>query len=207
MESATILAGIAAMHLLAVASPGPTLLVVTSHAIAGRRSDGFLVVLGVLFATAIWASLAAAGLGTMIAQFSWLYLGLRIAGAAYLIYMGARMLRSVAHGAPVDLKSSSRSTSGWRAVRAGFLTNISNPKVIAYYASLFGVMIPSDAPGAMFVAAVATAFAVSAVWWSFVTVFFALPVIQKIYVRARRWMDGVMGGFLIILGGRLLVSR
>jgi threonine efflux protein len=208
METATILSGIAAVHLLAIASPGPTLLVVASHAIAYRRNDGFLIVLGVLFATATWASLAAAGLGTMIAQFSWLYLGLRIAGAAYLIYMGVRMLLSAARGAAVDLKSNSRpAASGWRAVRAGFLTNISNPKVIAYYASLFGVMIPTDAPGTMFAAAVATAIMVSAVWWSFVIVFFALPVIQKGYVRTRRWMDGMMGGFLVILGGRLLVSR
>jgi threonine efflux protein len=207
MEIATILVSIAAVHMLAIASPGPTFVVVTSHAIAGRRRAGFLVTFGVLLATATWASLAAAGLGTLIAQFTWLYLALRIAGAAYLIYLGVRMLLSAARGTPVDLKKDSRSTSGWRAVRAGFLTNISNPKVIAYYASLFGVMIPSDAPRAMFVAAVATALLVSAAWWSFVTLFFALPVVQKGYVRVRRQMDGIVGGLLIVLGGRLLVSR
>jgi threonine efflux protein len=207
MDIATILVSIAAVHLLAVASPGPTFVVVTSHAIAGRRRAGFLVTFGVLLATATWASLAAAGLGTLIAQFTWLYFALRIAGAAYLIYMGARMLLGVARNSPVELRQDSRSTSGWRAVRAGFLTNISNPKVIAYYASLFGVMIPSDASGAMFAAAVATALLVSTAWWSFVTLFFALPVIQTGYVRVRRQMDGIMGGLLIVLGGRLLVSR
>ncbi len=97
--------------------------------------------------------------------------------------------------------------SGWRAVRAGYLTNISNPKVIAYYVSLFGVTVSPDAPGTMFVAAVATALLVSAAWWSFVPLFFALPVVQKVYVRVRRQMDGIMGGRLIVLGGRLLVSR
>jgi threonine/homoserine/homoserine lactone efflux protein len=56
------------------------------------------------------------------------------------------MLLSAARATPVELRQDSRSTSGWRAVRADFLTNISNPKVIAYYASLFGVMIPSNAP-------------------------------------------------------------
>jgi threonine/homoserine/homoserine lactone efflux protein len=64
MEFATVLVSIAAVHLLAIASPGPPLVVVTSHAIAGRRRAGFLVALGVLLATATWVSLAAAGLGT-----------------------------------------------------------------------------------------------------------------------------------------------
>ncbi|WP_210340382.1 LysE family translocator [Microvirga splendida] len=207
MEIATTLVSIAAVHLLAIASPGPTFVVVTSHAIDGRRGAGFLVTFGVLLATATWASLAAAGLGTLITQFTWLYLALRLAGAAYLIYMGVRMLLGVVRNFPVELRQESRSMSGWRAVRAGFLTNISNPKVIAYYASLFGVVIPSDAPGAMFVASVATALLVSAAWWSFVTLFFALPLVRKGYVRVRRQMDGIMGSLLIVLGGRLLVSR
>jgi len=207
MEIATILSSIAVVHLLAIASPGPTFVVVTSHAIAGERRAGFLVTLGVLLATATWASLAAAGMGTLMAQFAWLYLALRIAGAAYLIYLGVRMLLGVIRNSSAELSKDARSTSGWRAMRAGFLTNISNPKVIAYYASLFGVMIPSDAPGSLFVAAVATALLVSAAWWSFVTLFFALPVVQRGYLRVRRQMDGIMGGLLIILGGRLLVSR
>jgi threonine efflux protein len=117
------------------------------------------------------------------------------------------MLLGAARATPVDLKKDSRSMSGWRAVRAGYLTNISNPKVIAYYVSLFGVTVSPDAPGTMFVAAVATALLVSAAWWSFVPLFFALPVVQKVYVRVRRQMDGIMGGRLIVLGGRLLVSR
>jgi threonine efflux protein len=207
MEIATILVGIAAVHLLAVASPGPTLIVVTSHAIAGQRRAGFMVTIGVLLATATWASLAAAGLGTLIAQFTWLYLVLRIAGAAYLIYLGVKMLLGAARGVPVELKKTAGSPSGWRAVRAGFLTNVSNPKVIAYYASLFGVMIPSNAPVTLFAAAVATALLVSAAWWSFVTLFFALPLVQRGYVRIRRPMDGIMGSLLIALGGRLLASR
>ncbi len=70
MDITTIPVSIAAVHLLAIASPDPTLVVVTSHAIAGRRRAGSLVTLGVLLATATWASLAATGLGTLIAQFT-----------------------------------------------------------------------------------------------------------------------------------------
>jgi threonine efflux protein len=207
MEVAAILVGIATVHLLAIASPGPTFVVVTSYAVAGDRRAGFLVTLGVLIATLTWASLAALGLGAVIAQFSWLYMALRLAGAAYLIYLGIKMLVGAARKTPVQMPQGARSASGWRAVRAGFLTNISNPKVIAYYSSLFGVMIPQDAPTWLFLAAAGTALVVSALWWSFVTLFFAIPLVRRGYARIRRRVDAVMGGILILLGGRLLISR
>jgi threonine efflux protein len=207
MEVITILLAIATVHLLAIASPGPTFVVVTSYAVAGDRRAGLLVTLGVLIATLTWATLAAAGLGALISQFSWAYMALRIAGAVYLIYLGIKMLISVARRAPVEVTREQRAGSGWCAVRAGFLTNISNPKVIAYYASLFGVVIPHDAPSWLFLAGVATALLVSALWWSFVTLFFALPLIQRGYGCVRRQMDALMGGLLVLLGGRLLLSR
>jgi threonine efflux protein len=205
MDVAAILLGIAAVHLLAIASPGPTFIVVTAYAVAGDRRAGLLVTLGVVLATLTWASLAAAGLGTVIARFPWLYLALRLAGAAYLIYLGVKMLIAVIRKVPIELKQGSHEGAGWRAVRAGYLTNISNPKVMAYYASLFGVMIPGDAPHWLFIGAALTAMIVSALWWSFVTVFFAIPVIQRGYLSIRRQMDGVMGVLLILLGGRLLL--
>lgn len=203
MDAAAILLAIAAVHLLAIASPGPTFVVVTAYAVAGDRRAGFLVTLGVVLATLTWASLAAAGLGTVIARFPWLYLALRIAGAVYLIYLGVKMIIAVIRKMPIELKQGRREGAGWRAVRAGFLTNTSNPKVMAHYASLFGVMIPADASRWLFVAAALTAMLVSALWWGFVTVFFAIPAIQRGYLGIRRQMDGFMGVLLILLGGRL----
>jgi threonine efflux protein len=104
------------------------------------------------------------------------------------------MLIGALRKAPITVTQAPRPASGWRAVRAGFLTNISNPKIIAYYASLFGVMIPQNAPDWLFLAAAGTALLVWAIWWSFVKLFFAIPLIQRGYVRVRRQMDAVMGG-------------
>lgn len=208
MDTALILASIAAVHLLAVASPGPTLAVVTSYAIGGDRRSGAFVTLGVLLATLTWSSLAAAGLGTVIAHFSWAYLMLQLAGAAYLIYLGIKMLIGAARGSATFASHAPLLPApGWPAVRAGFLTNITNPKTIAYYASLFGVMIPLDAPGWLFAAAVATALTISAAWWLSVTWLFSLAPITRVYARLRRKLDILMGGLLIFLGARLALSR
>ena len=97
--------------------------------------------------------------------------------------------------------------SAREAVRSGFLTNMLNPKSMAYYSSIFVVMLPSDASSWLFAAAVGTALLVSAIWWMSVALFFASSPIRQAYRRARRWIDGVMGVVLIGLGVRLALSR
>lgn len=207
MSYPSILASIAVIHLLAVASPGPTLVVVTSQAVAGPRRSGFLVLAGVVLATLVWSSVAAAGLGGYVARFGWLYLGLKVVGAAYLAWLGIGLLKSALWRHRVDLRADGPVLVGWRAARAGFLTTISNPKVAAYYTSLFGVVIPADASASVFAGAVATAVLVSTAWWSAVTLLFGLPAIRGAYARARRWMDAVTGALLLGLAGRLLAGR
>jgi threonine efflux protein len=68
------------------------------------------------------------------------------------------------------------------------------------------VMLPSHAPAWLFAAAVGTALCVSAIWWLTVVLFFASDPIRKVYGRARRWIDAVMGAVLIGLGVRLALS-
>jgi threonine efflux protein len=208
MDYATILFGIALVQLLGAASPGPTFMVVTSHAIGGSRRSGLLVVCGVLLASLAWALLAALGLAAFIARFPTVYTVLQLAGAAYLIWLGARMLAgAVRRGAEPAGPVRTAAVSGWRVVRAGFLTNMTNPKSAAYYTSIFVVMIPAEAPGWLFIAAVCVALLVSATWWVAVACLFSVPRAQRAYARARRAIDAVMGGVLIALGARLVLSR
>ena len=206
MNQVTILAGIAAIHALAIASPGPTFAVVMSYAVKGDRRAGLLLSFGVVLATLTWALAAAAGLGTLLASFPLAYRGLQLIGAAYLTYLGAKLLIAITrHKGPAAPHAASEPVSGLEAIRAGFITNITNPKVVAYYASLFGVMIPAGAPGWLFWSAVAVVVVVSAAWWIAVTLFFTVPTVSRAYVRAKPGLDVIMGVVLIALGLRLAV--
>ncbi|MDR6871362.1 threonine efflux protein [Bosea sp. BE125] len=206
MNQVTILAGIAAIHALAIASPGPTFAVVMSYAVKGDRRAGLLLSFGVVLATLTWAFAAAAGLGTLLASFPLAYRGLQLIGAAYLIYLGAKLLLGILRQkGPAAPHATSKPVSGLEAIRAGFITNITNPKVVAYYASLFGVMIPAGAPGWLFWSAVAVVVVVSAAWWIAVTLFFTVPAVSRAYVRAKPVLDVIMGVVLIALGLRLAV--
>src|SRR5262245_23184923 len=88
--------------------------------VGGCKSQRYL-------ATICWASLVAAGLGTVFATFPTAYRALQLAGAAYLIWLGVNLLRSVLQAGAAGVSSSSRHLPGtrWGALRAGFLTNIS----------------------------------------------------------------------------------
>lgn len=209
MGLVSILGSVALIHLLAISSPGPTFVVVTRYAAAGDRRAGLLVALGVCLATLTWASFAATGLSAFVIHFPRAYAAIQYAGAAYLAWMGLKLLHGFFRAEPsgrADAEPTAPATA-LQAVTAGYLTNISNPKVIAYYTSLFGVMVPANASWPVFGAIVMTVLAVSAFWWIIVALFFSLPVIRDGFLRIRRWLDALMGGILIALGAKLALGR
>ncbi|KAA0917741.1 hypothetical protein FLO80_06870 [Aquicoccus porphyridii] len=208
MEYLGIIMGIAGIHFFAISSPGPTLFVIASHANSDHRRESVFAVLGVVAATALWSGFAVAGLGAVMNTLPWMPVAIRMFGGAYLIWFGYRMLRSVLEvgtGADIDVVAKRVTSAG--ALRSGFITNISNPKVIAYYVSLFGVMIPEDSPPALLVIACLTAIVVSMLWWGAVAMFFRLPAIRHGFFRLRRVFDGLVGAVLVIFGIRLIAGR
>jgi threonine efflux protein len=208
MDYAVILLSIAATQFLAAASPGPNFIIVTSYTISQSRFKALLVVCGILLASLAWILLAVAGLGIFLIRFPGIYNALQLASAAYLMWLGLKMLRGVwRHRSDALAQGKTLPVSNWQAVRAGLVTNMTNPKSVAYYSSLFVVMIPSDAPGWLFAAAVSTAFAVSAAWWVSVPFFFAIGPVRRSYEQARRTVDTVLGSLLIGLGLRLALVR
>ncbi len=207
-----ILAGIAAVHLLAVASPGPTMAVVMSHALSHDRRSAALVAFGVWCATLIWASLAAAGLGSVLKNSPEAYRTLQYAGAGYLAYLGARILIAswralkARRKAANDNDATAQRLHGLAAWRTGFITNMTNPNTIAYFAALFGVLVPADASRTLFWSAAVTVLCVSLLWWISVVLFFSLAPVRRGYERIRPVADVVMGLMLVGIGVRLAVG-
>ena len=208
MHYVSILFGIATVQLLAAASPGPTFIIVSRYSIGESRRRGLLVVVGVLAADLIWAIMVASGLSVVILRYPAAYTVLQIAGAAYLIWLGGRILLSAMRKQDgVRIEGGPASTSARQTIRDGFLANMINPKSMAYYTSLFVVMIPQEPPVWLFAAVVATALLVSAGWWIVVALFFTVPPVRRVYERARRSIEAVMGGVLVCLGLRMALSR
>ena len=200
---------------LVVVSPGPDFLVTIHHATARSRRHGIAAGLGVSTAIAVWASGSMLGLALLLARVSWLYDVLRYAGAAYLLLLGVRMLWStrgaaVAAHAPAGEHpagaAGARAGSVARSWRAGFLTNIGNPKAAVFFGSLFGAMVPAGTGALARVLLIAVMVSVAAGWFALVASLFGLDVVARGYRRARRGVDRATAAVLILLGGRLAVA-
>jgi threonine efflux protein len=201
------LALFALVHLLAAASPGPNLVVVSSYATVSRKA-GLLAALGILFGVLTWASATALGLGTALANYPHLYSVVRHAGAIYLVWLGLNLIRDGIRNRYQGIDTGRVGNKSPRSiVLSGYLVNMTNPKSVAYYTSLFSVLIPPGSPTCMFVAAACIALLVSASWWTSVALFFSIRSIRQFFSATRRYLDFITGGAMAFFGVKLATSR
>lgn len=193
--------------LLGCASPGPDFVAVTSHSLQDRRA-GVFVGLGIACAVILWASLAILGFGLLIQEMFWLYEFIRIAGAAYLVYLGIRMLRGALRKAPADGAIAKAAVgSAGQAWRRGLLVGLTNPKTATFFATLFVTLLPVAAPGWVYLTVVGLVGAITALWLGLLAAFFSVDGVRSVYIRIRRPIDALMGAALVALGLRLATSR
>lgn len=203
-----VLSAIALVQFFGAASPGPNFMIVTSYATSGSRRLALLASCGILLATLTWAVLAATGIGVVLLRMPRVYEAVQFAGAAYLVWLGAKMIKgAILNKSPFNGSSFTQKLSARQAIQAGYTTSMTNPKSLAYYSSIFIVMIPPNAPSWLLGAAVSVALIVSGAWWFSVAMFFTTSLVRSAYGRAKRSIDTIMGGILVCLGLRLALTR
>jgi len=203
-----ILLQIAVVYLVAAMSPGPNFFMITQLSLAGRRRLGAASALGVGTASTIWAALAMLGLATVLQKIDWLYNGIRIGGAIYLIWFGFKLLRASAKRgeATVSVEAAApvaESAAHFRAWRTGLITCLTNPKSCVFWTSVFATTFPQHAPGWFYGVVLAMIATLSAGWYGSVALMFATERTQRGYRRLRRPIDGVCGAVLLGLGAKL----
>jgi threonine/homoserine/homoserine lactone efflux protein len=111
---------------------------------AQGRSAGVASVLGISTGVLVHTFAAAFGLSALLATSASAFLAVKLVGAAYLVWLGARMLFSRASAATIPAGFSS---SGFFAVyRQGLLTNVLNPKVALFFLAFMPQFIAADSP-------------------------------------------------------------
>jgi len=202
----TVLLSVMAVHMVVLVSPGPAFLIVTQTSIGHSRRQGVLTALGVSCATFLWSSAALLGISLFLETTAWLYQGMKLLGGAYLIYLGVESWRH-AGKKPNPKVEMSLISSGWRSFRVGFITNLTNPKAVIFFSSIFASLLPSQLPLWMRAAA-AGVVVFDALWWHVALAFtFSTRPAQQLYAKAKRALDLFAGGFLILVGARLMLSK
>jgi RhtB (resistance to homoserine/threonine) family protein len=195
---------------LVVIAPGPDFAVVVKNTLARGRATGMLTSLGVTTSCLVQGTLAALGVGVLIARSQPLFLAIRWAGVAYLCYLGVQALLAARRGDRwtfLQPDGGARQLRRWPAWRQGFLSNITNPKVLAFYLSVLPQFLGHAGTATVDALLLAYTHAVLGVIWLMALVTFlhrVRPWIQR--RRVRRTLDAVTGAALIGFASALAVE-
>ena len=116
--------------LVLIVTPGQDMILVMSRSIARGSAAGVATAAGVSVGLVGHTVLATLGLGAILRTSEWLFVALKLAGAAYLVYLGIQLVRAAKHELAV---SADAPRSLWRLFLDGALSNISNPKIAVFY--------------------------------------------------------------------------
>ena len=200
-----LFATIAVVHLLALMSPGPDFLFVTRTAVSQSRSRAMLGVLGITTGVVFWAGLSILGLQVIFHTVPWLQSFITVAGGLYLIWMGYQLLKSgLSTPAQTSGASAEKGAAGQEEAKGvktmrhpflfGLLTNLANPKVVIYFASIFSGLVTPDTILETFL------------WFGVVALIFGLEPLRRGYRRLCRWIDGLAGVLFVGFGIGLIWS-
>jgi threonine/homoserine/homoserine lactone efflux protein len=184
--------------IVVIVTPGQDTALTVRNTIAGGRRAGVRTAIGVVCGQAVWALAASAGVAALLVASEPAFAALKLAGAAYLVYLGGQALLAAVRGRRGP-EHEGRAAGG-RELRQGLLSNLGNPKMAVFFSSLlpqfggsFGGLL---ALGLLFCALTLTwlgayAFAVAR----------AGDALRR--PRIRRTIDAVTGSALVALGVRL----
>ena len=124
-----------AFAVVLVLIPGPDFAVVTKNTLVGGRRRGRWTALGVSNSNLVQGTAAAFGVSGLILRVQPLFEAIKWAGVCYLAYLGAQAIRSALRGQyqPVDDTDGGGKARGLAGWRQGFISNITNPKVLVFY--------------------------------------------------------------------------
>ena len=191
--------------LLAVVSPGPDFAMVTRNSLMLSRRSGVLTACGIGLGVTVHVSYTLLGVGLLIRQSLWLFNAVKLIGAIYLIYLGARMLTTKAGDAQAD--AAVAPLSDLAALRTGFLTNALNPKTTVFIVSLFMQAVRPDTPLIVQIGYGAFIVGAHAGWFSLVAICFSATRVRDRLLSLRHWIDRTFGCLLVGFGVALAIAR
>jgi len=194
-----------AVSALFIATPGPDTALIIRNALAGGPRASTLTAFGVALGSAAWAAAATLGIGLLLDLSAGAFTALKLAGAAYLCYLGLRTLLSRAPERPPDASPQARLDRS--SFAQGLLSNLLNPKAGAFFVTLMPQFVLAGDPGWRLVLLVVTYEAMLLLW--------LIPyghVVHRmgrsaIGTRVRTAITRLTGLVLVGLGARLAFDR
>ena len=199
-----VLLAVAAGQALLALSPGPATVVTIRVAVSQGVRAGLLTALGLTLGVVVWAATALAGLSLVFEAAPWLQSALRIAGGLFLIWVAVGLWRGAPRPMP-EVAGTARPDGA--NLRLGLLTNLANPKAVAYFAAIFAGFMPAEPTVWDAAAMLSAVFAVELAWSSVVATAFSRPKPRRVYARAKLHLERAFAGAMAAIGLRLVTDR
>ncbi len=197
---------IATVHFFAVASPGPDFAVVLKHSIQHGRRTALITSLGIAIGIFVHVAYCLVGIALLIKTTPWIFNGLMLLAACYLLWLGFSALKSSSQDEPLTSANVTKSISNGKAFVIGFVTNGLNPKATLFFLSVFAVAVDSNTP------IVVKAFygvymaLMTGLWFCSLSYLLGGESIRRFIYQHGQWFDRIMGMVLIVLAGKLLFN-
>jgi RhtB (resistance to homoserine/threonine) family protein len=190
-----------AVAALVVVTPGVDMALVTRTAIVDGRRAALATALGINAGIAFWSVAAAVGLAAVVAASAEAFTAIKLAGAAYLVWLGVQALRSA--GAPREAPRGRRSTP----FRQGLVSNLLNPKIAVFFTGLLPQFTTAEGGAGALLLLGAVFNVLGLAWLSLYAVVVARGRDLLAGPRVLRAFDRVTGAVLVGLGLRLALEE
>ncbi|TVO62375.1 LysE family translocator [Spiribacter vilamensis] len=189
-------------------SPGPSLALVMRNTVNHGRAAGLVTAISHGVGVGIYALATALGLAAIIAAQQALFTTITLAGAGYLLWLGASAMRAASPDGletPSDPAESAEPAAGNEghgsraAIRDGLAMALLNPKIAVFFLALFSQFVSADADAGTVAILAGTAATVDAAWYALVATGLAASGGAAWLRRRRVWIERLTGAVLVFL--------
>jgi threonine/homoserine/homoserine lactone efflux protein len=208
MEALIAFVGVAALTIM---TPGPDTALTVRTALIGGRACGTATALGVSLGLAVWTVTASAGIAALLVASEPAFMAVKLAGAAYLVFLGGQSLWHAVRGGGAAHTSDGRAPRGLTpstALRQGIVNDLGNPKIAVFFTTLLPQFAPAH--GSAFATLLAFGLIFCAMTFAWLCAYSAAVARAGDLLRRprlRRALDAVMGAALVAVGVRVAVER
>lgn len=191
---------------LVICTPGPDTALTIRNTIVGGRGGGVLTAAGVAAGQLVWTVAASVGIAGLLQASQPAFTALKIVGATYLAFLGVQSILAALRGRHGNEERQMRPPEHrpWSAIRQGFISNLANPKMAAFFLSLLPQFVRDPSGGFAALLPLGAVFCLMTFGWlsMYAVVLDRVgPVLQRAGVR--RLLDAMTGIVLVAFGIRL----
>ena len=203
----SLIAFLAAASLLTITPGVDTAMVLRAAAVEGRRPAAFAAI-GIGMGCLVWGAAVALGLGALLTASQAAYTALKWVGAAYLVYLGVRLMWKPRERFVIDADGEATTGGALTSLRRGLFTNLLNPKVGVFYVTFLPQFTPVGVSVGGYTFMLAGIHVVLGLAW-FALLISATAPLRAFLARPKavKTMDRVTGGVFIAFGAGLALSR